>query len=109
MGFPPGRQAAERNLREHSRKEGALRLLREPRRREKSVSVALGDLPRDLQARAATPGSGPSGADVPKLGLRLAPAGQVARQQRRCIAANWSAAPHSARPIHAPLNQRIVQ
>jgi hypothetical protein len=34
--------------------------------------------PKDREARAATPGSGLSGADVPKLGLTLAPAGQVA-------------------------------
>ena len=45
---------------------------------EKSLSVTLGDLPKDREARAATPGSGPSGVDVPKLGLMLTPAGQVA-------------------------------
>ena len=45
---------------------------------EKSLSVTLGDLPKDREARAATPGSRPSGVDVPKLGLMLAPAGQVA-------------------------------
>jgi len=41
---------------------------------EQSVSVALGDLPK--AARGATPAS--AGTDVPKLGLMLAPAGQVA-------------------------------
>ena len=40
--------------------------------------MALGDLPTDREAPTATPGSGPSGADVPNLGLTLAPAGQVA-------------------------------
>jgi serine protease Do len=46
---------------------------------EKTFSLALGELPKERQARAETPdGSGPSGTDVPKLGLTLAPAGQVA-------------------------------
>ena len=45
---------------------------------EKSLSVTLGDLPKDRETRVATPGSGPSGVDVPKLGLMLTPAGQVA-------------------------------
>jgi serine protease Do len=35
-------------------------------------------LPKDGEARATTPGSRPSGADVAKLGLTLAPAGHVA-------------------------------
>ena len=42
---------------------------------EKSLSVTLGDLPKDREARTATPGSSPSGVDVPKLGLMLTPAG----------------------------------
>ena len=45
---------------------------------EKSLSVTLSDLPKDPEARAATPGSSPLGVDVPKLGLMLTPAGQVA-------------------------------
>ena len=45
---------------------------------EKSVSLTLGELPKEREARAATPDSEPAGADVPKLGLMLAPAAQVA-------------------------------
>src|SRR5260370_33128595 len=46
---------------------------------EKSVSLTLAELPKDGDARAtATPDSSPTGSDVPKLGLMLAPAGQVA-------------------------------
>jgi len=45
---------------------------------EKSISVTLGELPKEREARAATPDSAPAGTDVPKLGLMLAPAGQVA-------------------------------
>jgi serine protease Do len=44
---------------------------------EKTLSVALGELPNQREARAATPDS-PSHGDVPRLGLTLAPAGQVA-------------------------------
>jgi serine protease Do len=44
---------------------------------EKSISVTLGELPKEREARAATPDA-PAGTDVPKLGLMLAPAGQVA-------------------------------
>jgi serine protease Do len=43
---------------------------------EQGISVTLGELPKE--ARAAMPGSGSAGTDVPKLGLMLAPAGQVA-------------------------------
>jgi serine protease Do len=43
---------------------------------EKSISLTLGELPKEREARAATPE--PAGADVPKLGLTLAPAAQVA-------------------------------
>jgi len=46
---------------------------------EKTFSLALGELPKERQARAETPdSSGPAGTDVPRLGLTLAPAGQVA-------------------------------
>jgi serine protease Do len=45
---------------------------------EKSISLTLGELPKEREARATMPDSGPSGTDVPKLGLMLAPAGQVA-------------------------------
>jgi serine protease Do len=46
---------------------------------EKTFSLSLGELPKDRQARAETPdSSGPNGTDVPRLGLTLAPAGQVA-------------------------------
>jgi serine protease Do len=44
---------------------------------EKSLSLKLGELPKDREARAAPAGSS-SGTDVPKFGLTLAPAGQVA-------------------------------
>jgi len=44
---------------------------------EKTFSLTLGELPKEREARAVTPESS-SGGDVPKLGLTLAPAGQVA-------------------------------
>ncbi len=44
---------------------------------EKTFSMTLGELPKEREARAAGPES-PSGTDVPRLGLTLAPAGQVA-------------------------------
>jgi len=44
---------------------------------EKTFSVSLGELPSQREARAA-PGAGPTGSDVPRLGLTLAPASQVA-------------------------------
>jgi serine protease Do len=44
---------------------------------QKSFSLTLGELPKDARV-AAMPDSGPAGTDVPKLGLMLAPAGQVA-------------------------------
>lgn len=43
---------------------------------EKTVSLSLGTLPSDQQAKADD--TGPDGADVGKLGLTLAPAGKVA-------------------------------
>jgi serine protease Do len=45
---------------------------------EKSVSLTLAELPKEREARASTNDHSPTGADVPKLGLMLAPAGQVA-------------------------------
>src|SRR6266478_6521631 len=45
---------------------------------EKNISLTLGELPKEREARATMPDSGPTGTDVPKLGLMLAPAGQVA-------------------------------
>src|SRR5215475_7968871 len=46
---------------------------------EKTFSLALGELPKEREARAATSDSAdPSGTIVPRLGLTLAPAGQVA-------------------------------
>jgi serine protease Do len=45
---------------------------------EKTMSVTLGELPKEREARAATPDANPQGKDVPKLGLMLAPAGEVA-------------------------------
>ena len=46
---------------------------------EKSFSIALGELPNQREARATTPNSsGPNSTDVPRLGLTIAPAGQVA-------------------------------
>jgi serine protease Do len=46
---------------------------------EKSVSLTLAELPKERDARATTtPDSSPTGNDVPKLGLMLAPAGEVA-------------------------------
>jgi serine protease Do len=43
---------------------------------EKSISLTLGELPKEREARAAD--SAPQGTDTPKLGLTLAPAAQVA-------------------------------
>jgi serine protease Do len=45
---------------------------------ERTVSLTLGELPMEREALAAAPSSEPSGTDVPKLGLMLAPAAQVA-------------------------------
>jgi serine protease Do len=47
---------------------------------EKTFSVALGELPNQREARGAAPpdSSGPEGTDVPRLGLTVVPAGQVA-------------------------------
>src|SRR2546430_5638202 len=47
---------------------------------EKTFSIALGELPNQREARAnAMPdSSGPEGTDVPRLGLTVVPAGQVA-------------------------------
>ena len=45
---------------------------------ERTISLKLGELPMEREARAAAPSSEPSGTDVPKLGLMLAPAAQVA-------------------------------
>jgi serine protease Do len=46
---------------------------------EKSVSIALGELPNQREAKAGAPDSAnPNGTDVPRLGLTVAPAGQVA-------------------------------
>jgi serine protease Do len=44
---------------------------------EKSISLTLGELPKEREARAATD-SAPQGTDTPRLGLTLAPAAQVA-------------------------------
>ena len=44
----------------------------------KSISLTLAELPKERQARATSSDVGPNGSDVPKLGLMLAPAGQVA-------------------------------
>src|SRR5262245_41381274 len=45
---------------------------------EKSISLTLGEMPKDRQASTGAPSSAPAGTDVPKLGLTLAPAAQVA-------------------------------
>src|SRR6202045_1392010 len=46
---------------------------------EKSLSVTLGELPNQREARATAPEHAtPSSGEVPRLGLSLAPAGQVA-------------------------------
>jgi serine protease Do len=45
---------------------------------EKSVTLTLGQLPNDREAKAETPNNDPTGTEVPRLGLTLAPAGQVA-------------------------------
>jgi len=45
---------------------------------EKSFSLTLGELPKEHQAALAAPQSRSQDADIPTLGLTLAPAGQVA-------------------------------
>src|SRR5713101_1923787 len=47
---------------------------------EKTFTIALGELPNQREARATTmpDSSGPEGTDVPRLGLTVVPAGQVA-------------------------------
>jgi len=45
---------------------------------EKSIAVTLGELPKEREARAATPAADAAAIEVPRLGLMLAPAGQVA-------------------------------
>jgi serine protease Do len=46
---------------------------------EKNVAVSLGEMPNQREARATTPDtSTPHAGELPKLGLTLAPAGQVA-------------------------------
>src|SRR5262249_56373000 len=47
---------------------------------EKTFSIALGELPTQREARATTmpDSSGAEGTDVPRLGLTVVPAGQVA-------------------------------
>jgi serine protease Do len=45
---------------------------------EKTVTVTLGELPREQREARATPGGRDEGSDVPKLGLSLAPASKVA-------------------------------
>jgi serine protease Do len=45
---------------------------------EKTVTMMLGTLPNQREARADTGTNEPTGTDIPRLGLTLAPAGQVA-------------------------------
>jgi serine protease Do len=45
---------------------------------EKTMSLTLGELPKSQQAKAPAADDKPSDTDVPRLGLTLAPAGQVA-------------------------------
>jgi serine protease Do len=46
---------------------------------EKAVTFSLGEMPNQREARAATSdSSGPNATSIPRLGLKLAPAGQVA-------------------------------
>ncbi len=46
--------------------------------KEQAVAVTLGEMPKERQAMAGTQDHDAPGADVPKLGLSLAPANQVA-------------------------------
>jgi serine protease Do len=45
---------------------------------EKTVTLTLGQLPNEREARAETGNNDATGTDLPRLGLTLAPAGQVA-------------------------------
>jgi len=45
---------------------------------EKIITLTLGDLPNQREARAVPETRPPSGTSVPRLGLTLAPAGEVA-------------------------------
>ncbi len=44
---------------------------------EKTITLTLGELPNQREARVTEPEANPAGTDVPRLGLTLAPAGQV--------------------------------
>ena len=46
------------------------------------MTVTLGEMPKERQANAGTQDRELHGADVPKLGLSLAPGNQVAGSQR---------------------------
>ncbi|MBV9237732.1 MAG: PDZ domain-containing protein, partial [Xanthobacteraceae bacterium] len=46
--------------------------------KEQAIAVTLGEMPKERQANAGTQDPEVPGADVPKLGLSLAPANQVA-------------------------------
>ena len=45
---------------------------------EKSFSLTLGELPKSREARTTNPDSDTTGAELPKLGMTIAPAGEVA-------------------------------
>ena len=62
-GMPPGTSVKVTLLRKGS---------------EKTVTLTLGQLPNEREARADSSRGDPSGTEVPRLGLTLAPAGQVA-------------------------------
>ena len=62
---------------------------------EKSMSATLGELPKERAARAATPDT--SGTDMPKLGLMLAPAGEIAGSGSEGVVV-WRSIPTDWRP-----------
>jgi serine protease Do len=45
---------------------------------EQSISLTLGELPKSREARTTNPDSDTTGAELPKLGMTIAPAGEVA-------------------------------
>ena len=45
---------------------------------EKSFSLTLGELPKSREARATNPNSDAASAGLPKLGMTVAPAGEIA-------------------------------
>ena len=77
LNLPPGFGVATTDV-PPDRKEATVKLTVWRKGEEKSFSVPLGELPAQREAKAAPDSSGPNSTDVPRLGLTVAPASQVA-------------------------------